>query len=253
MPYEKQHIFDILCERLRVQAAGGGGRQASSPQVVLPDAGASRASESSVPGDVARSQDSGKMVEFPRQVLELCAAKIAAESGDIRKTLEMCREAASVVVHGPRDRSSGVGDAEVLVVDMRVMMQTLTRMLVKNNKLSDDRLRALPTQQALLLCAIVLGVRAGNVVHTRDNLFAEYRRICLKHSLVPLHLHELPAILTALRDSDLVKARKVAKGREVYELNSWVTEEVMQSSLGANAVYANILVDASRCSALATV
>ena len=79
MPYEKQHIFDILCERLRVQAAGGGGRQASSPQVVLPDAGASRASESSVPGDVARSQDSGKMVEFPRQVLELCAAKIAAE------------------------------------------------------------------------------------------------------------------------------------------------------------------------------
>ena len=98
------------------------------------------------------------------------------------------------------------------------------------------------------VCTVVLGVRAGMTAHSETELFSSYARLCHKHSLTPLPANQLGEMRTALCDGGILKACAVGKGKKAYSLH--IKEEVVQNSLEDLPVYAKILQNGMRCSAL---
>ena len=220
-PYTEQHLLSIL--RLRL----------SSDAPTTLD---------------TKLENANPQIKFDLAALDLCARRIAAESGDTRKAMEACREAAKAVVRtGAGSGAKASEPGAVLTVGMAVMAKTLSTLLVNNHKVSDQRLKDLPLHQALLLCTVVLGVRGGRAAHSEPELLSSYQRLCQKHSLPPLPANQLGEMRGALCDIGVLKACAVGKGKKVFSLN--VKDEVVQNSFEDLPVYAKILQDAPRCSA----
>ena len=223
-PYSEQHLLSILRRRLSCDAA--------TP---------STTTDADVIGKVS------PLIKFDLAALDLCARRIAAESGDTRKAMEACREAAKAAVRSVAGNGASEPGA-MLTVGMAAMAKTLSNLLVNNHKVSDQRLRDLPLHQALLLCTVVLGMRGGRAAHSEPELMSSYQRVCHKHSLPPLPANQLSEMRGALCDIGVLKACAMGKGKKVYSLN--VKDEVVQNSFEDVPVYAKILQDAPRCSAL---
>ena len=223
-PYIEQHLLSILRRRLSSDAT-------KAPTTLDTE------------GENANPQ-----IKFDLAALDLCARRIAAESGDTRKAMEACREAAKAVVRtGAGSGAKASEPGAVLTVGMAVMAKTLSTLLVNNHKVSDQRLKDLPLHQALLLCTVVLGVRGGRAAHSEPELLSSYQRLCQKHSLPPLPANQLGEMRGALCDIGVLKACAVGKGKKVFSLN--VKDEVVQNSLEDLPVYAKILQVAPPCSA----
>ena len=111
--------------------------------------------------------------------------------------------------------------------------------------------RDLPLHQALLLCTVVLGVRAGRNAHSESELLSAYSRLCHKHALPPLAANQLGEMRGALCDVGVLKACPVGKGKKMYVLH--VKEDIVQNSLENIPVYGKILLDGPRYSAMSLV
>ena len=255
-PYNEDGLLSILRQRLDPSLV-------QAPNKPLPsctdsDASAPAPASPSSQDAVLAIPGADPEIKFDLAALDLCARRVAAESGDTRKAMEACREAAKAVVRAASASAamraaSGSSEAGpelggVLGVGMAVMAKTLSTLLVNNHKVADARLKDLPLQQALLLCTIVLGVRAGHNAHSESDLLSSYQRICHKHRLPPLAANQLGEIRGALCDIGVLKACAVGKGKKAYLLN--VKDDVVQNSLEGIPVYGKILADGMRCSAL---
>ena len=240
-PYTEHDLLSILRQRLRFDPSRAPAESNTRFEDVEMPEPSSPCSQASVQTVVAVDTH----IKFEVTALDLCARRIAAESGDTRKAMEACREAAKAVV---RAAPISLEPDAVLVVGIGVMAKTLSNLLVNNHKVSDQRLKDLPLHQALLLCAVVLGGRAGHHAHTEADLLNAYLRVCHKHSLPPLPANQVGEVRGALCDIGVLKATSVGKGKKMYVIN--VKDAVVQSSLQNLPVYSKILLDAARCSAL---
>jgi cell division control protein 6 len=222
-PYTEQHLLSILRRRLSSDAT-------KAPTTLDTEV-----------------ENANPQIKFDLAALDLCARRIAAESGDTRKAMEACREAAKAVVRtGAGSGAKASEPGAVLTVGMAVMAKTLSTLLVNNHKVSDQRLKDLPLHQALLLCTVVLGVRGGRAAHSEPELLSSYQRLCQKHSLPPLPANQLGEMRGALCDIGVLKACAVGKGKKLFSLN--VKDEVVQNSFEDLPVYAKILQVAPPCS-----
>ena len=250
-PYNEHGLLSILRQRLDPSLV----QVPNKPLPSCKDSDASAPAPSSQDAVLA-IPGADPEIKFDLAALDLCARRVAAESGDTRKAMEACREAAKAVVRAASASAamraaSGSSEAGpelggVLGVGMAVMAKTLSTLLVNNHKVADARLKDLPLQQALLLCTIVLGVRAGHNAHSESDLLSSYQRICNKHRLPPLAANQLGEIRGALCDIGVLKACAVGKGKKAYLLN--VKDDVVQNSLEGIPVYGKILADGMRCS-----
>jgi cell division control protein 6 len=226
-PYSEQNLLSILRQRLRMDTTQPPAAHPTAPQ------------DPKIPETLTAPSET--LIKFDLAALDLCARRISAESGDTRKAMEACREAAKAAVRAAAAASSAAqsGGGGVVSVGMGVMAKTLSRLLVTNHKVSDQRLKDLPLHQALLLCVLVLRARGGCNANTEGELLSSYVRLCQRNSLSPLPANQLGEMRGALCDIGVAKVCTVAKRNKMYVLN--IEDSVVQSSLEHVPVYQKIL------------
>lgn len=127
-PYSHPQLRTILNARLRTATPEGLDQESSQPQV------------------------------FDKMALELCARKVAAVSGDLRKCLDICKQCLDrAIAKRQGAEPSGAGDSGAPIrVGLVAMSRTLRSSLGSAHL---DRIRALPMQKLLLLCALAVYFR----------------------------------------------------------------------------------------------
>ncbi|XP_030968911.1 cell division control protein 6 homolog B-like [Quercus lobata] len=160
---------------------------------------------------------------FQPQALELCARKVAAASGDMRKALCVCRSAIEMVEAELRESSSNfsssivekafleqqratapdvLGKQEIDVVRLDYMVVALSK-TYKSPIV--DTIQSLPQHQQILLCSAVKLFRGGKKDTTVGELNKFYMEICKSALIPPVGILELSSICRVLSDQGLLK------------------------------------------------
>ncbi|XP_062085150.1 cell division control protein 6 homolog B-like [Humulus lupulus] len=159
---------------------------------------------------------------FQPQALELCARKVAAASGDMRKALCVCRSAIDMLDAELRESSNHLNSSsaetffeqqtlpqadcvkkpEIDVVRIDHMALALSKTF-KSPVV--DTIQSLPQHQQIILCSAVKLFRGGKKDSTVGELNKSYTDFC-KSSLIPaVGIFELSSMCRVLNDQGLLK------------------------------------------------
>lgn len=174
---------------------------------------------------------SGDNIVIKPAALQLCARKIAACTGDIRKALEVCRRAIEVVENearqqlvlqctsddrcnegSPRKRSLAPVTKYVDLRQINAVLQQVYGSRIKNSSTSDSV--TLPLQQKILLCTLSLMVKnCKSSDFTLGRLYDVYRRVCRKRQMSEIDEGEFQSLcgLIEARGFIELKNNKVAR------------------------------------------
>lgn len=191
------------------------------------------------------TEDAAQKFCFEDPALDLCARRVSAESGDVRKAMEACREAL-------KKARAGAGDKSEVKTGIALMSQTLSKLLVCGQTIR--RLTTLPLHQALLLCSMALAAEDGREREGEESLVGGYVRICRKQNLPPMSGPQMRQLLDALLDAGALASSKSGSGKGKQALVYYslaIKQEQTIAALKTVPFYANILQDSMRCSALA--
>ncbi|KAJ7959792.1 Cell division control protein [Quillaja saponaria] len=158
---------------------------------------------------------------FQQQALELCARKVAAASGDMRKALCVCRSAIEMleaetvessiysnslseetafVEQMPAPGNMKKQETDVVRIDhMAVALSKTYRSSVV------DTIQSLPHHQQILLCSAVKLFRGGKKDTTLGELNKSYTDICKSVLVPPAGILELSSMCRVLNDQGLLK------------------------------------------------
>ncbi|KAK9279784.1 hypothetical protein L1049_013466 [Liquidambar formosana] len=160
---------------------------------------------------------------FQPQALELCARKVAAASGDMRKALCVCRSAIemlevelkestsilnlSSVEKGVFDRRTAptlefVTKQEIDIVRVDHMVVALSRTY---RSPIVDTIQSLPQHQQIILCSAVKLFRMRKKETTVGELNKSYVDICKASLIPPVGILELSSMCRVLSDQGLLK------------------------------------------------
>ncbi|KAL4610219.1 hypothetical protein ACB092_08G035700 [Castanea dentata] len=160
---------------------------------------------------------------FQPQALELCARKVAAASGDMRKALCVCRSAIEMVEAELRESSSNFSSsivekafleqqratAPVFLEKQEIDVVRLDHMVVALSKTYKspivDTIQSLPQHQQILLCSAVKLFRGGKKDTNVGELNKFYMEICKSALIPPVGILELSSICRVLSDQGLLK------------------------------------------------
>ncbi|XP_010521931.1 PREDICTED: cell division control protein 6 homolog [Tarenaya hassleriana] len=144
-------------------------------------------------------------VAFESNALELCARKVAAASGDMRKALCVCRSALEILETDAREltESDSTGSTpENLMVKMTHMAAALSRTF-KSPVV--DTIQSLPQHQQMIICSAAKAFRGPKKDTTLGELNKLYLEIC-KSSMIPAAgITEFSNMCTVLNDQGLLK------------------------------------------------
>ena len=118
-----------------------------------------------------------RLVRFDAAALDLCSRRVSAESGDVRKALQACRQAACL--------AAGVEGAGAGVVGVPAMARKLTELLAGQGAHRFGSVAALPLHQQLVLCTLCRHAAAALPPPAPAALTAAYTRLCRRHGLTP--------------------------------------------------------------------
>nr|XP_027089849.1 cell division control protein 6 homolog B-like [Coffea arabica] len=154
-------------------------------------------------------------VVFQPQALELCARRVAAASGDLRKALWVSRSAIEILEAEIRDsvdylNMSGVDerfgttlakqDSTIVRVDhMALALSKAYRSPVV------DTIQSLPQHQQIILCSAVKLYRGGKKHTTIGELNRSYNDVCKSTLIPPAGIVELSSMCRVLVDQGLLK------------------------------------------------
>ncbi|PON49404.1 Cell division protein [Trema orientale] len=159
---------------------------------------------------------------FQPQALELCARKVAAASGDMRKALCVCRSAIEMLEAEIRDSSNNLNssvkktffekqtdphtdcikkpEADVVRIDhMAVALSKTYKSPVV------DTIQSLPQHQQIILCSAVKLFRGGKKDTTVGELNKSYTDFCKSALIPPIGFLELSSMCRVLNDQGLLK------------------------------------------------
>ncbi|KAK4606151.1 hypothetical protein RGQ29_000424 [Quercus rubra] len=160
---------------------------------------------------------------FQPQALELCARKVAAASGDMRKALCVCRSAIEMVEAELRESSRNFSSSIVekafleqqratapdVLEKQEIDVVRLDHMVVALSKTYKspivDTIQSLPQHQQILLCSAVKLFRGGKKDTTVGELNKFYMEICKSALIPPVGILELSSICRVLSDQGLLK------------------------------------------------
>jgi origin recognition complex subunit 1 len=147
---------------------------------------------------------------FEAKAVELCARKVAAVSGDMRRALEVCRLAAQLAERAELDGPpTGIGSAPAASVSSPThvdveLIEKAARQL--RGSASLRTIAALPKQQLLLLCCAVLQQRKTGLAEVAlDRLAAHHAALSRRDGAVGLAAPaELQQMLARLKDGRML-------------------------------------------------
>ncbi|CAL5353119.1 unnamed protein product [Camellia sinensis] len=159
---------------------------------------------------------------FQPQALELCARKVAAASGDMRKALCICRNAIEMLEAELRDSAcnldlssagNGYSDQRKTPVQGLIMQETdivrVNHMAVALSKTYRspilDTIQSLPQHQQIILCSAVKLFSRGKKDTTIGELSKSYLDICKSILIPPVGIMELSNMCRVLGDQGLLK------------------------------------------------
>lgn len=191
--------------------------------------------------------------------LQLCARKIAAVTGDIRKALDVCRRAIEVVENKRKneltlqstsdDRSnpgSPMKGSARLCVDIADISAVLHEVYGSRLQTSENsRIVTMPLQQIILLCTLILMKKHCKIQDmTLGKLYDVYKRVCKKRDVSTVTEWEFDGLCKLLetRGFILLKPAKVARMTKVVLK---VDEAEVEYLLQDKALLPSILADTS--------
>ncbi|XP_024026720.1 cell division control protein 6 homolog B [Morus notabilis] len=160
---------------------------------------------------------------FQLQALELCARKVAAASGDMRKALCVCRSAIEMLEAELRESSNNLNcssvettffekhnDPDVAVVKKQeIDIVRIDHMAVALSKTFKsqvvDTIQSLPHHQQIILCSAVKLFRGGKKDTTIGELNKSYVDFCKSALIPPVGILELSSLCRVLNDQGLLK------------------------------------------------
>ncbi|EPS61527.1 hypothetical protein M569_13268, partial [Genlisea aurea] len=153
---------------------------------------------------------------FQPQALELCAKKVAAVSGDMRKALSVCRTAVEMLeaerssppinCRDPKgdDDSTADTDNTYLQVTVEHVAAALSRTF-KSPVV--DTIQSLPLHQQIVLCSAVKLSRGGKKDATLEELNKCYKGVCESSMIPPVGISELSTMCGVLQDQGILKLK----------------------------------------------
>ncbi|XP_059626955.1 cell division control protein 6 homolog B-like [Cornus florida] len=160
---------------------------------------------------------------FQSQALELCARKVAAASGDMRKALCICRSAIEMLEAELRESSCNLNmpSVENVLFDQHTTpaRESLTKQeidIVRVDHMATalsktyrspivDTIQSLPQHQQIILCSAVKLFRRGKKDTTIGELSKFYMDICKSILIPPVGIMELSSMCRVLGDQGLLK------------------------------------------------
>ncbi|KAH9603837.1 hypothetical protein KSS87_005957 [Heliosperma pusillum] len=168
---------------------------------------------------------------FQQQALELCARKVAAASGDMRKALCVCRSAIDVLeseikesainvnISSDEDGSSDQENIPVAPASKEIDIVQIHHMALALSKTYKspvvETIQSLPQHQQIILCSAVKLSREGRKETTVGELNKSYEAICKSAKLRSVGIFELSSMCKALNDQGLLKFVRSQKGEKV--------------------------------------
>ncbi|KAG8379273.1 hypothetical protein BUALT_Bualt07G0071400 [Buddleja alternifolia] len=161
-------------------------------------------------------------VVFQPQAVELCARRVAAASGDMRKALSVCRSAIEMLEAERRDpignlslppsvksqdqQKPGVCDMMTIQVNNMVRIDHVAAALSKTFKSPVvETIQSLPQHQQIILCSAVKFFRGGKKDTTLGELNKSYVDVCKSTSIPPVGIVELSNMCRVLDDQGILK------------------------------------------------
>ncbi|KAH7542267.1 hypothetical protein FEM48_Zijuj02G0055300 [Ziziphus jujuba var. spinosa] len=162
-------------------------------------------------------------VVFQKIALELCARKVAAESGDMRKALNVCRSAIEMLEAELRESPNylSLSPVEKAVIGQQtapapdvlekreIDVVRIDHMVVALSKTYRspvvDTIQSLPQHQQIILCSAVKLFRGGKKDTTIGELNKCYTDICKSTLIPPVGVLELSSMCKVLNDQGLLK------------------------------------------------
>ncbi|XP_042517565.1 cell division control protein 6 homolog B-like, partial [Macadamia integrifolia] len=157
---------------------------------------------------------------FQPQALELCARKVAAVSGDMRKALSVCRSAIEILEYELRDSSElNSFQADTALHDQLIIAQLIAKQepnvvrvdhmaiaLSKTFKSAIvDTIQSLPQHQQIILCSVMKLFRNGKKDTTVGELNKSYLDVCKSVLIPPSGILEFSNMCRVLGDQGLLK------------------------------------------------
>ncbi|CAL9234851.1 unnamed protein product [Arabidopsis halleri] len=144
-------------------------------------------------------------VAFQSNALEICARKVSAASGDMRKALCVCRSALEILeieVRGSIDQEPQGPAPEGLVVKMDHMIAALSKTF-KSPVV--DTIQSLPQHQQIIVCSAAKAFRGSKKDSTIAELNKLYLEICKSSMITPAGITEFTNMCTVLNDQGILK------------------------------------------------
>ncbi|KAL1202016.1 Cell division control protein-like protein B [Cardamine amara subsp. amara] len=162
-------------------------------------------------------------VAFQSKALELCARKVSAASGDMRKALCLCRSALEILEIEIRG-SSGSESQSPTPDDPVVRMDHMAAALSKTFKSPVvDTIQSLPQHQQIIICSAAKAFRGSKKDATVGELNKLYLEICKSLMISPAGITEFFNMCTVLNDQGILKFGK-ARGDKLKRVSLRVDE-----------------------------
>eukprot|EP00164_Ancoracysta_twista_P013488 GFYU01021550.1.p2 GENE.GFYU01021550.1~~GFYU01021550.1.p2 ORF type:complete len:219 (+),score=50.98 GFYU01021550.1:1120-1776(+) len=146
--------------------------------------------------------------------VELCARKVSAMSGDIRKALSVCRKVLSVAADKQDQEKENVGPApagDKWAIGMIDMGQVVNEVF---GSPYIDIIRSLPTHQQLLLCAAAIHFQKNEKEVLLPKLHSIYSRLCQQKDLNAASVSDFSDFCRCLVDSGILNVKRAKDNRK---------------------------------------
>ncbi|XP_071822349.1 cell division control protein 6 homolog isoform X1 [Apostichopus japonicus] len=186
--------------------------------------------------------------------LQLCARKVAAVSGDIRKALDVCRRAVEVTESDQRTlsvlsptapRQPGSPKKSPKKKSQKVNLQTISSVLGEvygsNIVSSNNQSQTFPLQQKLVICTLLLTVKEGKRREvTLGKLHESYCKICLGRQVPAVDQSEFSS-LCQLIETRGIMGIKASKDMRQTKINLKLSQKEVEFALQDKVILSSIL------------
>ena len=186
---------------------------------------------------------------FEDAALDLCARRVAAASGDMRRALHAACAAVDIARDEANKASDGIDADEDAVAPPKsnglVRTTHMALALSQSFKLPIvDTIRALPRHHLLTLCTAVLLFRRGERNHAMlGELNDEYTALCSRKSLKGLSAADFSSVCNALADDALIECTERRGEERKRRIKLRVREEDVVFALQGNHLCAALLAE----------
>ncbi|XP_010543051.1 PREDICTED: cell division control protein 6 homolog B-like [Tarenaya hassleriana] len=149
-------------------------------------------------------------VAFESNALELCARKVAAVSGDMRKALCVCRSALEILQAETRELTEDLYSPENLMVKLNHMAAALSKTF---RSPVIDTIQSLPQHQQIIICCAAKAFRGTKKDTTLGELNKLYMEICKSETIPAAGITEFANMCTVLNDQGLLKLGQAREDR----------------------------------------